>query len=98
VQTCVNIFTDIEYAVKIIEKVPTHSRSRVFKEIDLFHHCQVRLSTHQNQLNYLLSYLQAHKNIIHLVEYFEESDRFYLIFEKITGGQLLDHIEKRCVE
>jgi len=77
VQTCVNIFTDIEYAVKIIEKVPTHSRSRVFKEIDLFHHCQ------------------AHKNIIHLVEYFEESDRFYLIFEKITGGQLLDHIEKR---
>jgi len=79
VQTCVNIFTDIEYAVKIIEKVPTHSRSRVFKEIDLFHHCQ------------------AHKNIIHLVEYFEESDRFYLIFEKITGGQLLDHIEKRFV-
>jgi len=77
VQTCINIFTDIEYAVKIIDKVPTHSRSRVFKEIDLFHHCQ------------------AHKNIIHLVEYFEESDRFYLIFEKITGGQLLDHIEKR---
>merc|ERR1719233_1320022 len=95
VQTCVNIFTGIEHAVKIIEKVPTHSRSRVFKEIDLFHHCQVRLSTHQNQLNYLLSNLQAHKNIIHLVEYFEESDRFYLIFEKITGGQLLDHIEKR---
>jgi len=77
VQTCVNIFTEIEYAVKIIEKVPTHSRSRVFKEIDLFHHCQ------------------AHKNIIQLVEYFEESERFYLIFEKITGGQLLDHIEKR---
>ena len=41
--------------------------------------------------------IQAHKNIIHLVEYFEESDRFYLIFEKITGGQLLDHIEKRFV-
>ena len=41
VQTCVNIYTEMEYAVKIIEKVPTHSRSRVFKEIDLFHHCQV---------------------------------------------------------
>ena len=28
--------------MKIIDKtVPTHSRSRVFKEIDLFHHCQV---------------------------------------------------------
>ena len=43
VQTCVNIYTDTEYAVKIIDKVPTHSRARVFKEIDLFHHCQVRI-------------------------------------------------------
>ena len=41
VQTCVNIYTEVEYAVKIIEKVPSHSRARVFKEIDLFHHCQV---------------------------------------------------------
>jgi MAP kinase interacting serine/threonine kinase len=41
VQTCVNIYTEVEYAVKIIDKVPTHSRSRVFKEIDLFHHCKV---------------------------------------------------------
>ena len=41
VQTCVNIYTEVEYAVKIIDKVPTHSRARVFKEIDLFHHCQV---------------------------------------------------------
>ena len=43
VQTCVNIYTEVEYAVKIIDKVPTHSRARVFKEIDLFHHCQVLL-------------------------------------------------------
>ena len=40
VQTCVNMYTGVEYAVKIIEKVPSHSRSRVFKEIDLFHRCQ----------------------------------------------------------
>merc|ERR1719480_381013 len=77
VQTCVNIYTEVEYAVKIIEKVPTHSRARVFKEIDLFHHCQ------------------GHQNIIQLIEYFEESDRFYLIFEKVSGGQLLDHIQTR---
>merc|ERR1712214_231540 len=77
VQTCVNIYTEVEYAVKIIEKVPTHSRARVFKEIDLFHHCQ------------------GHPNIIQLIEYFEESDKFYLIFEKITGGQLLDRIATR---
>merc|ERR1711875_133332 len=76
-QTCVNIYTEVEYAVKIIDKVPGHSRARVFKEIDLFHHCQ------------------GHKNIIQLIEYFEESDRFYLIFEKVSGGQLLDHIQQR---
>merc|ERR1719266_1749966 len=77
VQTCVNIYTEVEYAVKIIDKVPTHSRARVFREIDLFHHCQ------------------GHPNIIQLIEYFEESDRFYLIFEKVSGGQLLDHIQQR---
>merc|ERR1712137_1492819 len=77
VRTCVNIYTEVEYAVKIIEKVPSHSRARVFKEIDLFHHCQ------------------GHPNIIQLIEYFEETDRFYLIFEKVSGGQLLDHIQTR---
>jgi len=77
VQTCVNIYTEMEYAVKIIEKVPTHSRSRVFKEIDLFHHCQ------------------GHQNIINLIEYFEETERFYLVFEKVLGGQLLDKIAER---
>jgi len=77
VQSCVNIYTEVEYAVKVIDKIPGHSRARVFKEIDTFHHCQ------------------GHKNIIQLVEYFEESDKFYLVFEKVRGGQLLDHIQQR---
>ena len=96
VRTCRNVWTDQEFAVKIIDKVPGHSRSRVFKEIDTFYHCR------------------GHKNIIQLVEYFEEPDRFYLVFEKINGGtnfcnflrfhdlksifflgQLLDHIQNR---
>jgi MAP kinase interacting serine/threonine kinase len=77
VRTCRNVWTDIDYAVKIIDKVPGHSRARVFKEIDTFHHCR------------------GHKNIIQLIEYFEEADRFFLVFEKIDGGQLLDHIQNR---
>lgn len=77
VRTCRNVWTDIEYAVKIIDKLPGHSRSRVFKEIEMFHHCR------------------GHKNIIQLIEYFEERERFYLVFEKINGGQLLDHIQNR---
>ena len=71
------MYTGVEYAVKIIDKVPGHSRARVFKEIDLFHHCQ------------------GHENIIQLIEYFEHPDKFYLIFEKVSGGQLLDHILER---
>merc|ERR1711931_617832 len=77
VQSCVNMYTDVEYAVKIIDKIPGHSRARVFKEIDTFHHCQ------------------GHKNIIQLMEYFEEDEKFYLVFEKVRGGQLLDHIQRR---
>jgi serine/threonine protein kinase len=33
--------------------------------------------------------------IIQLVEYFEEDDGFYLVFEKAFGGPLLDQIRKR---
>lgn len=77
VETCVNVYTDFEYAVKIIEKNPGHSRSRVFKEVETFHHCR------------------DHKNIIQLIEFFEEQDRFFLVFEKVNGGPLLGHIQRR---
>lgn len=40
VETCVNVLTDLEYAVKIIEKVPGHPRSRVFKEVETYYQCQ----------------------------------------------------------
>ena len=38
---------------------------------------------------------KGHSNIINLIEYFEEAEVFYLVFEKITGGQLLDRIATR---
>ena len=41
------------------------------------------------ELNYKC---QGHKNIIQLVEFFEEKDRFYLVFEKACGGQLTHHL------
>lgn len=66
VQTCVNIFTDQEFAVKMIEKVPGHARARVFREVETFHHCQ------------------GHPNIIQLVEFFEDDEKFYLVFEKVS--------------
>merc|ERR1719348_667622 len=78
VETCKNVFTGIEYAVKIIEKVPgSYNRSKVLKEIEIYHLCR------------------GQKNIIQLIEFFEEAEHFYLIFEKINGGPLLKHIQNR---
>jgi MAP kinase interacting serine/threonine kinase len=76
VQTCINIFTDVECAVKIIDKIPGHARARVFREVETFHHCQ------------------GHPNILQLIEFFEDKEKFYLVFEKINGGPLLTRIQE----
>merc|ERR1719186_1287623 len=78
VETCKNVFTGIEYAVKIIEKRPgSFSRSKMLKEIEIYHLCR------------------GQRNIIQLIEFFEEAENFYLVFEKINGGPLLKHIQQR---
>merc|ERR1712211_206714 len=38
---------------------------------------------------------RGQENIIQLIEYFEESNCFYLVFENMLGGPLLDHIQRR---
>lgn len=43
----------------------------------------------------IFHHCQGHKNILQLVEYFEEDDKFYLVFEKMEGGTLLDCILNR---
>merc|ERR1712126_793937 len=78
VETCVNVFTGLQYAVKTIEKVPgLFSRSKILREIEIYHLCR------------------GEHNIIQLIEYFEEANCFYLVFEKMLGGPLLDHIQRR---
>merc|ERR1712045_564905 len=78
VETCVNIYTGLEYAVKVIEKRPGfYCRPKVLKEIEIYHLCR------------------GQHNNIQLIEYFEETERFCLVFEKINGGPLLDHIQAR---
>lgn len=38
-----------------------------------------------------------HPNIVQLIEWFEDNDNFYMVFEKMYGGPLLDHIQrKKC--
>jgi MAP kinase interacting serine/threonine kinase len=34
-------------------------------------------------------------NILKIIEFFEEEEKFYVVFEKMEGGPLLNHIEKR---
>lgn len=43
----------------------------------------------------IFSICQGQENILQLHEYFEEDDRFYLVFEKMKGGTLLANIERR---
>ncbi|XP_076265637.1 MAPK interacting serine/threonine Lk6 kinase isoform X2 [Rhynchophorus ferrugineus] len=76
VQTCMSLYTDQEFAVKIIEKVPGHARARVFREVETFHHCQ------------------GHPHIIQLTEFFEDEEKFYLVFEKVHGGPLLHRLQQ----
>lgn len=78
VLSCVNNFTDVEYAVKVISKSSWYySRQKVLKEVELFYLCQ------------------GQTEIIQLIEYFEEEDAFYLIFEKAYGGPLLEQIQAK---
>jgi len=76
VQVCRSIYTGEDFAVKIIEKTPDLCRAKVFKEIEMMHHCQ------------------GHNTIIQLIEYFEEEDKFFLVFEKANGGTLLSRLHK----
>lgn len=38
---------------------------------------------------------KSHPNIVQLVEWFEDDVFFYMVFEKMRGGQLLDHIQRK---
>lgn len=43
----------------------------------------------------IFHHCQGHDNILQMIEYFEEDDKFYLVFEKMEGGTLLDNILER---
>lgn len=43
----------------------------------------------------IFHHCRGHENILQLIEYFEEEDRFYVVFEKMEGGTLFETIERR---
>ncbi|XP_051867577.1 MAP kinase-interacting serine/threonine-protein kinase 1-like isoform X2 [Pristis pectinata] len=38
---------------------------------------------------------QGNQNILELIEFFEDEAQFYLVFEKMRGGSILTHIQRR---
>jgi MAP kinase interacting serine/threonine kinase len=60
VQECRNNNTGKKYAVKIIDKTPGHNRSRVFREIEIFYHCQ----GHRNVIQLVEFFEEANKYVI----------------------------------
>jgi serine/threonine protein kinase len=38
---------------------------------------------------------KQHPNIVQLLDWFEDADNFYLVFEKMHGGPLLNHIQRK---
>ncbi|KAA0707864.1 MAP kinase-interacting serine/threonine-protein kinase 1 [Triplophysa tibetana] len=38
---------------------------------------------------------QGNKNVLELIQFFEDDNRFYLVFEKLCGGTILTHIQSR---
>ncbi|XP_062308386.1 MAP kinase-interacting serine/threonine-protein kinase 1 [Osmerus eperlanus] len=77
VQGCISLQNGQEFAVKIIEKIAGHSRSRVFREVETLYQCQ------------------GNRNILELIQFFEDDSCFYLVFEKLRGGSILTHIQNR---
>ena len=36
-----------------------------------------------------------HRNVLNLVEFFEDDDKFNLVFDRMLGGHLLTHIQRK---
>jgi len=75
VYKCTHRITEIEYAVKIIYKKLGQAGRKEGKE----------KVCREIEVYYQC---QSSHNILHLVELFEDEDKFYLIFELIRGGSL----------
>lgn len=75
VYKCTHRITDLQYAVKIVDKRLGARRQKVFREVEVYHQCQ------------------QSPNVLHMVEFFETDNKFYLVFELIRGGSLEARIE-----
>ncbi|CAB1326876.1 unnamed protein product, partial [Coregonus sp. 'balchen'] len=131
VQTCINLITQKEYAVKpaansaqklplVIVQYPGMSLSANHSQgwsekatMSSTNGCVEKAGSGAGGVNKIIEkrvglsrsrvfrevemlyQCQGHRNILELVEFFEEEDKFYLVFEKLRGGSVLTHIHRR---
>ncbi|XP_042191290.1 MAP kinase-interacting serine/threonine-protein kinase 1 isoform X4 [Callorhinchus milii] len=98
VRSSVHLHSGKEYAVKVIEKKIDLSRSRVFREVETLYQCQGNQSPwglHNCSQGETHRALTIFRNILELVEFFEDEAQFYLVFEKMRGGSILTHIQRQ---
>lgn len=94
VRTGVAIASGTEFAVKLIDK-RSHERGRIMREIETFQICK----NHPNVVQlHDVSIFCCLIGVIHaatFLQWFEDSNYFYLVFEKMRGGPLLNHIQRK---
>ncbi|KAG2735844.1 hypothetical protein G9P44_002058 [Scheffersomyces stipitis] len=78
VYECKNKFTGSHYAAKMYKKRMVHGLEMML----------------QNEFQVLKRISRSHRNILALVDYFETSDKLYLITDIALGGELFDRIVK----
>ncbi|OXB61647.1 hypothetical protein ASZ78_006335 [Callipepla squamata] len=84
VQSCVNLITNKEYAVKVRALTP------------LLPHNPITAPQPRSRPTATLGNEGGGgENVLELIEFFEEEERFYLVFEKMRGGSILTHIHRR---
>lgn len=82
-------------STKIIEKSAGHSRSRVFREVETLYQCQgnrwqilnIQSNPPHGDPDSNLWQMARCRNILELIQFFEDSSCFYLVFEKLRGGK-----------
>ncbi|KAM9324609.1 MAP kinase-interacting serine/threonine-protein kinase 1 [Gastrophryne carolinensis] len=81
VQGCISLQTGKEFAVKVSVKIVEKKAG----------HSRSRVFREVETLYQC----QGNKNILELVEFCEDDSCFYMVFERLRGGSILSHIQKR---
>ena len=83
------------FAAKIFHKVSINEKSKVKnKKIFFLNEISLQKKESIKREVKILHLLKGHRNILHIIEFFEESDSIILVTELIEGGDLYTKLKK----